>query len=184
MNIGADAIRNKYTGRVAECYDDERSWEPKWEAEAAAMARFLATIGGGNVLDIPVGTGRFLADYKRHGMRAIGLDISADMLAQAQMKMPDADLREGDILSIPLPGYCVDAAIAVRILNWLTVEEVRAALAELSRVTRQWIITSGGRSNERSAIVRNLAGFVPVDETLIETNIRGDYSLVLLRRMS
>lgn len=183
MRIGADAIRDVYTGAVANRYDDQRSWEPKWQAENAAVEKWLGIIGPGALaLDIPVGTGRFLAAYRRHGMTAVGMDVSVDMLALARCKDADAELRVGNILAIDMPDASVDVAIAVRIMNWLKVDEMRVALAELARVTRQWIVTSGGRSIERHAMVRASPGFVLFDEVPIESNIRGDYSLALLRR--
>lgn len=181
--IGAAAIRDRYTGAVAETYDDQRAGKPTWAAENAAVDKWLGIIGtGARVLDIPVGTGRFLAAYRRRYMGVIGMDVSADMLAQARSKDAAADLVIGNILAIDLPYASVDAAISVRIMNWLTLDEVRTALAELARVARTWIITAGGRSNERSAMVRDLPGFTVVDEALIETHPRGDYTLILLRR--
>lgn len=185
MNIGSAAIRDRYTGQVASSYDDMRSCEPKWDAECAAVEKWLGIIGAGaHVLDIPVGTGRFLAAYRRYGMTAVGMDVSADMLAQARAKDADATLRRGSILAIDMKDASVDVAVAVRIMNWLTVGEVHIALAELARVARRWIITSGGRSSDRHAIVRNHPGFVLFDEEPIESGPRGDYALALLRRAS
>lgn len=184
VKIGADVIRDKYTGRVAEVYDG-RAGSPKWAAETAGMARFLDRIGpGASVLDIPVGTGRFLVDYRDRGMPAIGMDVSQDMMAQARIKVPDADLRYGDILAIDMPDASVDAAIAIRIMSWLHIAEMRQALLELARVSRQWIITGGGRSSERRTIARDVAGFELVDEAIIDRDQCGDYTLVLLRRCS
>jgi SAM-dependent methyltransferase len=180
--IGAAVIRDKYRGRTAEIYD-QRSGSPKWHAEEAAMERFLGAIGpGANVLDVPVGTGRFLAAYRRHGMTAIGMDVSEDMMAQARLKVPDADLRVGNILDIGLPAKSVDVAVAVRILSWLTIDEMKVALAELSAVARTWIITGGGRHADRQSLYRSVPGFRVVEEALIDRNARGDYELVLLRR--
>lgn len=183
--IGAAAIRDKYTGSVAEFYEAKRSHELKWAAENAAVEKWLGLIGAGaHVLDIPVGTGRFLDAYRRHGMTVIGMDVSSDMLAQAQLKDDAVQLRFGDIQAIDMPAFSVDVAISLRIMNWLEVSEVRIALAELSRVAREWIITSGGRSVERSMIVRNLTGFTVFDEAPIDRDKRGYYSLMLLRRVT
>lgn len=182
VKIGADVIRNKYTGRTAEIYDG-RAGQPKWNAENAAMARFLDRIGpGASVLDIPVGTGRFLVDYRSRGMPAIGMDVSHDMMAQARLKVPDADLRYGDILAIDLPDASVDVAVAIRIMSWLKIAEMRQALSELARVSRRWIVTGGGRSSERRTIARDVAGFALIDEAVIDRDACGDYTLVLLQR--
>lgn len=183
-DIGADVIRDKYRGRVAELYD-QRSGSLKWKTETIAVDRFLDLIGTGrSVLDIPVGTGRFLAAYRARSMPAIGMDTSGDMLAQARLKMADADLRIGDILRIDMPDLSVDVGVAVRIMSWLTIAEMKAALAEMARVSRQWIITGGGRSEERAAITRATPGFTLIESALIDRDGRGDYELVLLRRQS
>lgn len=180
--IGAAAIKDKYRGRTAEIYD-QRSGSAKWHAEEAAMERFLSIVGrGAKVLDIPVGTGRFLAAYRRHGMSAIGMDVSEDMMAQARLKVPESDLRVGDILAINLPTQSVDLAVAVRILSWLTIDEMKHALYELSTVARSWIITGGGRQPDRQKVYQSLSGFSVHDRVLIDRNTRGDYELVLLRR--
>jgi ubiquinone/menaquinone biosynthesis C-methylase UbiE len=180
--IGADVIRDKYTGRVAEVYD-QRSRSPKWRAEDAAMERFLDRIGPvATVLDIPVGTGRFLATFAARGIAAIGMDVSADMMAQARLKAPDADLRHGDILAIDMADQSVDLVVAMRIMSWLTVREMRTALAEIGRVSRRWVITGGGREDARRGPQRAVPGYVVRDEALIDRDARGDYDLVLLER--
>lgn len=181
VKIGADVIRNKYFGRTAEIYDG-RANSPKWAAEDAAMSRFLDQTGSGTLLDIPVGTGRFLAEYAKRGISAIGMDVSRDMMAQARLKAPDADLRYGDILAIDMPDKSVDVAVAVRIMSWLTLDEMRKALSELARVSRQWIITGGGRSSERHIIAKSVAGFELADQFVIDADMCGDYTLILLRR--
>lgn len=182
VKIGADVIRDKYTGRTAEIYDG-RAGQPKWRVENDAMARFLDRIGAGaSVLDIPVGTGRFLVDYRTRGMPAIGMDVSQDMMAQARLKVPDADLRYGDILAIDMPDASVDAAVAVRIMSWLKIAEMRQALSELARVSRRWIITGGGRSSERRMLAKSVPGFSLADEVVIDRDACGDYTLVLLER--
>lgn len=183
MMIGAAAIREKYTGHIADTYDQLRADTDLRKQEEIALSRFLSIIGHGrSVLDIPVGTGWLLQDYHRRGMAVIGMDVSGDMLRKAREKMPDANLRYGDILDIPLPDRSVDAAIAIRIMPWLTISEMQMALTELARVSRQWIVTGGGRGKEQRAICRSVAGFTVADDALIDRNARGDYELVLLGR--
>lgn len=182
MKIGAEVIREKYKGAVADKYD-KRARHPKWQREQATVERWLTLIGSGaSVLDIPVGTGRFLEMYARHGMTAIGMDVSEDMLAKAREKVPSADLRYGDILAIPLSDLCVDCVVAVRIMSWLRREEMLRALDECARLARTWIVTGGGRDAENNVQGSEAAGFELVDRVLIDMDARGAYELVLMRR--
>lgn len=184
MAVGAAVIRHRYDAEAAEKYDALRAETDKFKAEDVAVESWLGMIGrGARVLDIPVGTGRFLAAYRRNGMTAVGMDVSPHMLAKARIKCDRAELRFGDILAIDMSDATVDVAIAVRLLNFFDLGEMRTALLELSRVTLRWIITSGGRSNERNAMIRDWPGFMVFDEKLIDHNGKhGDYPLMLLRR--
>lgn len=195
---GAAAIRDRYRGRVAASYDKRRSWESKWKAEHGSLDALLGRIGPvHSVLDIPVGTDRFFGLYSKHGLSAIGMDVSEDMLAKARLKDRTADLRIGDALDIALPDASVDVAVCVRFLNWLTAEEMRRVLAELGRVARNSVIVSV-RLRERAitkktglARVHSMAEFADArrnarlgiaDARLINRAKRGNYFMLLLHR--
>lgn len=196
--IGAAAIRDRYRGRIAAAYDKRRSRQSKWKAEHKSLDAFLGHIGPGrSVLDIPVGTGRFLALYAKHGLSAIGMDVSEDMLAQARAKDGGADLRLGDALNIALPAASVDVAVCVRFLTWVTAGEMRQVLAELSRVARNSVIVSVrltkratmrrvglARVHTESAfmIARQDAALRVGDVRLIHRAKHGNYFMVLMHR--
>jgi len=194
----APAIRNRYRKRTAAVYEKRRSWEQKWKNEQAAMNFFLGKIGGErSVLDLPVGTGRFLDLYTIHGFLSIGMDVSPDMLAQARLKDQAADLRIGDALDIALADSSVDVAVCVRFLNWLTLEQMRRVMAELGRVACNFVIVSvrlseranvkaGGKARihstaEFAEALRN-ARLETADVRLLHRARRGNYFMLLLRR--
>jgi ubiquinone/menaquinone biosynthesis C-methylase UbiE len=128
-----------YHGSRALGYEEKRMGQRLWKEESAALRRFMSDAEG-SVLDIPVGTGRFLRFYQEIGLSVIGMDVSEDMLKQADAKRTDAELVIGSILEIDLATDSVDTAVCVRLLNLLSEDEMKQALSELQRVARDQII--------------------------------------------
>ena len=138
-------LSKQYTGRAAAGYDRNRAANPLWQAETAVIEGFLATVPpGGPVLDIPVGTGRFLELYARFGLRATGIDVSPDMLAQAAKKARalklDVTLEPGDIRRIGAPDGSFEAALCIRLAHLIETPILRAAVGELARVARTYVV--------------------------------------------
>lgn len=131
--------KSHYRGPNAAGYDAHRLRQPKWKAENEAF-RELIEGQKGPVLDIPVGTGRFIPTYKVMGVDFIGIDYNEDMLAIAGKKFRGSDLRQGDITNIDLPDKSVETTVCVRILNLMSEKEMQKAIGELCRVTRSTII--------------------------------------------
>src|ERR1700757_4417257 len=52
---------------------------------------------GQRVLDIGCGVGAFLRLIRDHGARAYGLDASEELIGLARTRLPDADLRVGEM---------------------------------------------------------------------------------------
>lgn len=94
------------------------------------------------VLDVPVGTGRFLSLYKKLGLSCIGVDASEDMLAEAK-KLPAArgqDLVVGDATAIEYDDNEFDVAICIRFLNLVDQHTMYLTMKELLRLARRQII--------------------------------------------
>jgi SAM-dependent methyltransferase len=136
-----DRLAARYTGARAQQYSDRRTQEPKWQAEQRIVEHLLRTLpSGATLVDIPVGTGRFLPLYERLGIAAIGMDVSPDMLAQARTQSSSARLRLSDIRRIEAADGEYDCALCVRFLNWIDASAFRAAVKELVRVSRGHVI--------------------------------------------
>jgi len=133
-----------YRGRVARTYEATRQGQREWSLEAEAVETWLRAHAhrGDVLLDAPVGTGRFLALYETLGIRCLGLDISADMIAEARAKdSPDAELRVADLLEpTSLAPLVSDLAVCLRFANWLTEEELERLAIALSVLTRRRIL--------------------------------------------
>jgi SAM-dependent methyltransferase len=141
MSDRARATAVKYRGPIAHGYEAKRVGQPKWAAENAAVGAVLRRFPPGTtVLDIPVGTGRFLPLYADLGLSVTGLDISKDMLRIARDKGHGFDLRTGDIFAIDMPDKSVDVAVSIRIMNLIGPDDMARALGELQRVARRSIL--------------------------------------------
>jgi ubiquinone/menaquinone biosynthesis C-methylase UbiE len=177
LSARAQATAANYRGDVARQYDEKRRLQEKWHAENRLVAELTADLPAGiDVLDVPVGTGRFLALYRERGYRATGLDISADMLAVAGDKVLTGDqvtLATGNILAIDRPAASVDLAIAMRIMNLIDTDDMVQALGELQRVARRRILFSlrvGGRMGKLT---------MPQDVATVVGALRPDWTLTI-----
>jgi ubiquinone/menaquinone biosynthesis C-methylase UbiE len=113
----------------------------------AAIARLLAHAPIENFLDAGTGTGRMLELLAPQAKRAVGIDVSPEMLAIArdrlmQNGLTQCQVRLGDTYRLPFPdggaltGF--DAVLFHQVLHYL--DDPGAAVAEAARVMR-----AGGR---------------------------------------
>jgi ubiquinone/menaquinone biosynthesis C-methylase UbiE len=92
----------------------------------------------GRVLEIGIGTGRNLAHYGS-GVRLIGVDLSAGMLARATPRTASAtvavSLVQGDAQRLPFPSSSFDTVTATCV--FCSVADPVAGLREVARVVRR-----------------------------------------------
>jgi SAM-dependent methyltransferase len=94
-----------------------------------------AGIGPGTrLLDVGCGSGLALVMAARRGAIPSGLDVSSGLLGIARERLPDADLREGDMESLPFGDASFDAVTGVNAFQFAG--DPRRALREAARVTR------------------------------------------------
>jgi len=115
----------------AQTYDSDPN--PLLALEEREVAPLLPCLEGKFVLDVACGTGRWLsillARGARHGM---GLDLSREMLAQAQRKhVLRESLTRADCTAIPVSSGIVDMAICSFAAGY--VADLGAVASELSR---------------------------------------------------
>jgi SAM-dependent methyltransferase len=125
----------RYSGRGAERYETHRQ-SSRWAAEARAFEDFYRRIDPKSVLDCPVGTGRWFDIYRSNGASVLGVDISANMLAQATEKVPpgmSVRLERADVLNptkaAPL-GQGHDLIVCSRFVYWLRPHELAIMLGK------------------------------------------------------
>jgi len=86
---------------------------------------------GARVLDAGCGAGHFAVEFARRGYSPCGLDLSAQMLAEARERFKNAALAlplvRGDILALPFARQSFDAVLCRGVLNDLLDDASREA---------------------------------------------------------
>ncbi|TAJ99363.1 methyltransferase domain-containing protein [bacterium] len=109
---------------------------------AQSIGPLLNAVGAGRgmcLLDVASGPGYVAATAAERGAKAVGVDFSTAMVAQARQRYPNIEFREGDAEALPFPDESFDAVV----MNFglLHLGRPEKALAEMHRVLR-----SGGRA--------------------------------------
>jgi len=142
-----------YYGDMAALYDEERARSKRWHREQTAVETCLRGLPEAlRVLDVPVGTGRFLAAYAARGHDVTGLDASEEMLSVARQRGAENGTRlrlvKGDATQLPYDDGAFELVVSTRFLRHvLPFEQAKRALAEMARVcSGHAIIEMGSRS--------------------------------------
>lgn len=128
-----------YSRDEACSYNRDRERESLWQIENDQVAKLVARHPDARILDVPIGTGRFLHLY--HGHSVVGADLSEAMLDQARLRareFPELNiaLHEASIIALPLPASSFDLVICWRMLHLLPPEVLPDTFGELRRVCR------------------------------------------------
>jgi len=119
-----------YDGQ-AEGYDASRGGTER--ARAAAQAVHALLPERGTVLDLATGTGIVACELAALGHLVHGVDLSAEMLRQARIRLP-GHLVRGDVYRLPFADASVAAVTAVWLLHLL--DDSEPVLAEAARVLK------------------------------------------------
>lgn len=129
-----------------ELFDD---WPERYEAwfdtpigqlvrrvEGEAVFGLLGNVQGEHILDAGCGTGVFTTDIVAAGAKIAGLDISHPMLTAAARKMPREGFSavEGDMRRLPFKDNVFAKSVSITALEFI--QDTRAAMDELFRVTK------------------------------------------------
>jgi phosphatidylethanolamine/phosphatidyl-N-methylethanolamine N-methyltransferase len=94
---------------------------------------------GGRVLEVGVGTGLSLCDYKRE-LEVVGIDLSPDMLEKARERVANdglthvTGLHEMDASELTFPDASFDTVVAMYVMT--VVPDPEKVMRELARVTK------------------------------------------------
>jgi SAM-dependent methyltransferase len=123
-------------------------WGPLWGARPADWAvsedqqrptyeDALARVGfepGQLVLDVGCGVGAFLRLVAARGGRPHGIDAAQALLDVARSRLPDADLRHGDMEALPYADDTFD--LVTGFTSFFFANDIVAALREAGRVAK------------------------------------------------
>jgi SAM-dependent methyltransferase len=126
--------------------------------EKASLCRLLGSFpGASSVLEVGSGTGHLTRWLNEQGLAAMGLDLSAAMLAQARM-LDGALMVRGDACRLPFADGTFDLVALITTLEFL--ETPWQALAEALRVTRQGLLLGVLNRWSLLGLQRRLAGLL------------------------
>lgn len=120
---------------------------------------------GTRLLDAGCGTGLCALLASLRGAQVFALDASPGLLAIARERLPDADVREGDLEALPYPDASFDAVVAVNSIFYTA--DMAVAMRELVRVVRSGgrvVVTAWGppeRCELLVALMRHLGPLMP-----------------------
>lgn len=141
------AGKSAYHGDVVANYDRDRQTERIWQIEQSFISDWAQAdlVSGDRILDLPSGTGRFLAILLERGAQVTASDISADMLAQIRARFskenfPRLDVQQADAEHLPFADGAFDYIVSWRLFHLLPSAVIPRVLGELKRVTRKTAI--------------------------------------------
>ena len=143
VNTADYAASKKYVAEIAAGYDAGRMNRPNWQWEQDQVEAWVKTLTrGSSILDVPIGTGRYVPFYQSRGLQITGLDRSGDMIAEAEKKYPNAfEAQVGEAEHLPYPDAAFDAVLSGRFIQWLpSLDIVDRVLAEFARVARSELL--------------------------------------------
>ena len=139
------AIRRRHEAAATEYF---RTNAPGWDKiralhieerqiESALLTLLPAQLG--ELLDIGTGTGRMLELLAGRAARAVGIDLSREMLALARIRLARARLshcqaRQGNMYRLPWPGPAFDTIVIHHVLHFA--EAPGRVVADAARVLR------------------------------------------------
>lgn len=123
-------------------------WGPLWGARPEDWAisedqqtptyedalRYVGLESGQRVLDIGCGVGAFLSLVVDRGGKAHGIDASEALVALARTRLPDADLRVGEMEDLPWDDDTFDLVAGFNVFFFA--DDMVAALREAGRVAK------------------------------------------------
>jgi SAM-dependent methyltransferase len=125
-----DAVAQEYAARIG----DELAGKPLDRGLLAALIE--GTAAGAPIADLGCGPGHVAAWLADHGVPAVGIDVSPEMIAIGRREYPQVNFRAGDLLSLPAADAEFGAAVALYSVIHLEPAELRAAFGEMHRVLR------------------------------------------------
>ncbi len=164
-------------------YDDFSDWYERErghgyhqmldDLEVSLVERFGR---GASVLEVGCGTGLLLARIAEFASQATGVDISAGMLQRAQGR--GLQVAQGSATALPCPDESFDVVCSFKVLAHIP--DIRAAIAEMARVTRPGghVLAEFYNPHSLRYLVKRLKSPTPVSSTTSDAAVFTRYDSV------
>ena len=134
-----EKLAAEYFQQNAADWDEIRSLYVEEGEVEGRLLELLAEREVEDLLDIGTGTGRMLEILGSRARRAVGVDLSHEMLTVARSNLERAQLRnclvrQGDMYRLPVENASFDAVTVHQVLHYA--EDPPAVIAEAARVLR------------------------------------------------
>lgn len=147
MTVSIETTSKKYRGKMASGYEAKRIKQERWHEENRLVEQMLTALHPRSVLDVPVGTGRFLHVYRILKVVTVtGVDSSEVMLGLAQRKLknkkppPAIVLKQGDARQLETLKDA-DVVVCVRFLDLIDEKAMRAVMKSITQRAPAVILT-------------------------------------------
>src|SRR5690349_16368974 len=111
------------------------------EMEISLLRSWLPLGAGAKVLDMPAGTGRLSHPLAESGATVVGLDVSANMLAEAARKTSHSGARRasfalGSGVQLPFADDTFDAVVSFKFFHLISNKDKPQFVREMQRVLK------------------------------------------------
>jgi trans-aconitate 2-methyltransferase len=161
-------------------YQDKHSFVWRY---GASLVELLNPQAAERILDIGCGTGQLTAEIASCGAQVVGLDNSAEMLAEARRNFPGLTFVLGDASAFDFPEP-FDSVFSNAALHW--VKDAEGAVASIVRSLRiggRFVAEFGGKGNIASvqSALRSVLGPAADEQSPWYYPSIGEYSAILER---
>lgn len=118
----------------AERFKDEMDDKP---FDRDCLDRLVRDVGdSGPICDLGCGPGQIARYLHRQGIEVLGVDLSANMVAEAQRLNPEIHFHQGNMLALPDPDDAWGGIAAFYCIIHIPRDQIVRALLEMKRVLR------------------------------------------------
>ena len=117
-----------------ERYKDEMNDKPFDRACLDRLAREVGDLGP--ICDMGCGPGQVARYLHRQGVQTLGVDLSPNMVAEAQRLNPEINFHQGNVLSLPDADNSWGGIAAFYCIIHIPRQQIVAALQEMKRVLK------------------------------------------------
>jgi len=115
--------------------------------KAKGLVDLLAPKSGERILDLGCGTGVLTSEIATRGASVLGIDRSAEMVAQAKSKFPALEFEVVDATKMKFDGE-FDAVFSNAVLHWIPeAEKVVSGIAGALKSNGRFVAEFGGKGN-------------------------------------